>query len=225
MMVHVVRIIIAGVATGATAGVATGATAGEPTIRPAGGPYREPASADAAGMDPASTMAQVDQILAELRVAFAELRCVGSERLAKQGVSMTHLHVLSMLDHHGALTMSHLAEFLGGSLSNLTGLVDRMEERGYVARERDRSDRRVVLVRLTEGGRRQLDDIQLVREGLMQKVLSRLDSEQLDCVRSALSSLRTAALAVAADPDVAANWHAHHQCSDDSTTTEKEAQG
>jgi DNA-binding MarR family transcriptional regulator len=197
MMVHVVRSIVADGPGGSVA------TAGDP---------------------PGPVQAQVEDILAELRLALGELRCVGSERLAKQGVSMTHLHVLSMLDHHGDVTMSHLADLLGVSLSNLTGLVDRMEERAYVERERDRSDRRVVLVRLTEGGRRQLEDIQLVREGLMQKVLSRLDAKQLTCVRDALASLRVAALAVATDPDVASDWHTHRQWGRDVTTEEKEAQ-
>lgn len=153
--------------------------------------------------------AQVKEILADLRAAFGELRCVGSERLAKQGVSMTHLHVLSILDHHGELTMSRLADLLGVSLSNATGLVDRMEERGFVERERDREDRRVVFARLAEGGRLQLNDIQILREELMQKVLERLDAGQLQCVRQALRNLRGAALDVAGDPDVAAHWHAH----------------
>jgi MarR family transcriptional regulator, organic hydroperoxide resistance regulator len=152
---------------------------------------------------------QIDEIIAELRAAFGELRCVGSERMVKQGVSMTNLHILSTLDHHGTLTMSRLAELLDVSLSNATGLVDRMEERGFVERERDREDRRVVIVRLAAGGRQKLNDIQLVKEDLIQKVLGRLDTDALQCVRSALASLREAALDVAADPDVAAHWHAH----------------
>ncbi len=152
---------------------------------------------------------EVDEILADLRTAFGELRCVGSERMVKQGVSMTNLHVLSTLDHHGDLTMSHLAELLDVSLSNATGLVDRMEERGFVARERDSEDRRVVIVRLAEGGRQKLIDIQLVREELVQKILGRLDTDALQCVRAAIAALRGAALDVAADPDIAAHWHAH----------------
>ena len=170
-----------------------------------------PAAAVAAG-DPGgagAVPAQIEEILAELRVAFGELRCVSSERLVKQGVSMTHLHVLSMLEHHGDLTMSHLADLLGVSLSNVTGLIDRMEERAFVERIRDREDRRVVLVRLTPGGREQLDAIQLVREELMQKILARLTAGQLACIHEALANLRQAALAVATDPAVAANWHAH----------------
>jgi DNA-binding MarR family transcriptional regulator len=168
-----------------------------------------PREAAVAGGAARTAPARVEEILSELRTAFGELRCVGSERLAKQGVSMTHLHVLSMLDHHGDLTMSHLADLLGVSLSNVTGLIDRMEERRYVERERDRDDRRVVLVRLTAEGRSQLDAIQLVRQDLMQKILSRLTPDELDCVSDAITSLRRAALAVQTDPDVAANWHAH----------------
>jgi DNA-binding MarR family transcriptional regulator len=152
---------------------------------------------------------QIDAILVEIRAAFSELRCVGSERFAKQGVSMTHLHVASMLEHHGTLTMSHLAELLGVSLSNATGLIDRMEESGFVERVRDQSDRRVVFVRLAEGGGDLLNNAQLLKQDLLQKILQRLDHGQLGCVREALISLRTAALDLAGDPDVAAQWHAH----------------
>ena len=44
--------------------------------------------------------------------------------------------------------MSRLAELLDVSLSNATGIVDRMEERGLVERVRVPDDRRVVLVRI-----------------------------------------------------------------------------
>ena len=163
----------------------------------------------------------IDEIVAELRVAFGELRCVGSERLVKQGVSMTHLHILSMLEHHGDLTMSHLADLLGVSYSNATGVIDRIEERGLVERVRDTVDRRVVIVRLTDQGRDRLNDVQLLKEDLLQKVLQRLDVNELRGVHAALGSLRAAALAVAGDPEVAAHWHAHTHLTD-SPPTESE---
>jgi DNA-binding MarR family transcriptional regulator len=161
------------------------------------------------GASAAPSSPQVREILDDLRVAFGELRCVGSERMVKQGVSMTNLHVMSMLDHHGTLTMSRLAELLDISLSNATGLIDRLEERGFVERERDRDDRRVVTVRLAEGGREKLHDIQLIKDELLETILARLDPDALSCVQSALISVRQAALDVAADPAVAQHWHAH----------------
>ena len=152
---------------------------------------------------------QIDAILGEIRGAFSELRCVGSERFARQGVSMTHLHIASMLEHHGTVTMSRMAELLDVSMSNATGLIDRMEERGFVERIRDQGDRRVVFVRLADGGMDLLNNAQIVKQELLQKILERLNEEQLTCVRQALASLRTAAVDLAGDPEVAAQWHAH----------------
>ena len=39
-------------------------------------------------------------------------RCAGTGRLVKLGVSMTHMHVLWMLQHHGDLPMSRMAGVL-----------------------------------------------------------------------------------------------------------------
>ena len=60
-----------------------------------------------------------DRIIADFGAAMGELRCIGSERLVKAGVSMTQLHVLSMLERHGEMTMSRLAGSLDVSLSNV----------------------------------------------------------------------------------------------------------
>ena len=84
-----------------------------------------------------------------------------------------------------------------------------MEERGFVERIRDQGDRRVVFVRLAYGGMDLLNNAQIVKQELLQKILERLNEEQLTCVRQALASLRTAAVDLAGDPEVAAQWHAH----------------
>jgi DNA-binding MarR family transcriptional regulator len=50
--------------------------------------------------------------------------------------------------------MSEVAATLACDSSNLTGITDRLEERGLVRRTADESDRRVKLLVLTEEGRR-----------------------------------------------------------------------
>src|SRR4026209_2489232 len=82
----------------------------------------------------------------------AGFRCAGTGRLVKAGVSMTHMHVMWLLQHHDELPMRRMAELLDVSFSNATGIVDRMEERGLVERVRVAGDRRVVLVRIAAGG-------------------------------------------------------------------------
>ena len=103
-------------------------------------------------------------IIADFRASIGELKCIGSERLVRLGISMTQLHVMHLLDRHGEMPMSRLAEMLDVSLSNATGLIDRVEERGFVERIRVPSDRRIVLVRITPAGRQMLDEVETVRE-------------------------------------------------------------
>ena len=120
------------------------------------------------------------------------IRCAATGRLVKQGVSMTHLQVMWRLEESGELPMSRLAEFLDVSLSNATGLIDRMEERGLVERIRVSDDRRVVLVRLTPAGLGFLHEIQIIKDDLMKAILARLGDEQLDRLRVALRDFRSA---------------------------------
>src|SRR5215831_17207866 len=105
----------------------------------------------------------VDAIVGELHGMIGSLRCAGTGRMVKAGISMTHLHILWLLEHHGDVTMSRLADLLDVSLSNATGLIDRMEERGLVERVRVPEDRRVVLVRASSEGDRVREEIEAVK--------------------------------------------------------------
>ncbi len=111
----------------------------------------------------------------ELNGCIRLIRCAATGRMVKQGVSMTHLHVMWRLEESGDVPMSRLADFLGVSFSNATGLIDRMEERGLVERIRDTDDRRVVFVRLTAAGQTILDEVQVMKRDLLTDVLGRLD--------------------------------------------------
>ncbi len=131
-------------------------------------------------------------MVSELNGAVRLLRCAATGRMVKQGISMTHLHVMWRLDESGELAMSRLADFLDVSLSNATGLVDRMEERGLVERTRVSDDRRVVLVRLTPAGRDILAEIQILKQDLMNAILERLDERQLIRLQAGLRDFRDA---------------------------------
>jgi DNA-binding MarR family transcriptional regulator len=136
--------------------------------------------------------AAVAGVVDELNGAVRLIRCAATERLVKQGISMTHLQALWRLEESGELPMSRLAEFLAVSDSNATGLIDRMEERGLVTRIRVSDDRRVVLVRLAPAGRDFLHEIQIMKDDLMKVVLARLEDDQLARLRVALSDFRGA---------------------------------
>ncbi len=147
----------------------------------------------------------------EFHVAMRELRCAGTGRLMKAGVSMTHLHVMGLLSRHGETSMSRIADLLDVSLSNATGLIDRMAERGLVERVRVDEDRRVVLVRLSERGQAQLDELEILRRDMLQKILGRLDPTQLKRLSKSLSDVHEAiaSLVQTDGPEALGTTHDH----------------
>jgi DNA-binding MarR family transcriptional regulator len=142
--------------------------------------------------DAAGPEALAEAVARELRVALRELRCGLTERIIRQGVSMTQIHVLWLLEHHGELPMSRLAELLGVSASNGTGLVERMEERGLVERRRVPDDRRVVVVGIGPEGLRLLRGLQDVHQDRIRQALRRLDQARLEKVLEAFADFRVA---------------------------------
>jgi DNA-binding MarR family transcriptional regulator len=157
----------------------------------------------------------VETVLSDLGRAVGSLRCAGSQRLVRMGISMTHFHVLTLLRHHDAMPMGRLAEILDASMSSATGIIDRMEERGLVERVRVPGDRRVVMVRPTQTGLDLVDEAELVKSSVMAAALARLPADRLDRIAAAVSDLEQAISAeLASDPDRYASItqceHDHH---------------
>lgn len=71
---------------------------------------------------------------------------------AEHGLSVVQAKVLMQLQPEGAATMRMLADQLQYDASNLTGVIDRLEERALVRRQPHPQDRRVKGVVLTEDG-------------------------------------------------------------------------
>ena len=76
------------------------------------------------------------------------------ERLEPHSLTPFHYLVLCCLWEEDGLSTSGIADRLKQLGATLTGVVDRMEQRNLVFRQRDESDRRVVRIWLTEEGKR-----------------------------------------------------------------------
>jgi MarR family transcriptional regulator, organic hydroperoxide resistance regulator len=150
--------------------------------------------------------ASVETILTEVNGWVGELRCHSMGLLVQSNVSMGQLHVLWLLQHHGSMSMSRLAELVGVSLSNATGIIDRMEEHGLVERARVSNDRRLVLVQPAPAGLRALQETETHRRDRLRSVLSHLSSTERPIVLAALRSLRRALSAEVESAPI----HQHH---------------
>ncbi|GAB2874337.1 MarR family transcriptional regulator [Streptomyces deserti] len=67
--------------------------------------------------------------------------------------------VLTLLDRHGDMRMSKLAELLAVDMSVTSRHVAHVAERGWIERSPDPADKRSRILRLTPAGRAQLDEL------------------------------------------------------------------
>lgn len=64
------------------------------------------------------------------------------------GINATDLNCLNILSFSGQLTAGELARATGLTTASITGVIDRLEQAGFVRRERDAADRRRVVIHL-----------------------------------------------------------------------------
>jgi DNA-binding MarR family transcriptional regulator len=114
------------------------------------------------------------------------------KRLHKGALSLIHLNVLIELDLNGPMAMGRLAEILEVSVASTTGIVDRMEKRGFVERRHDEGDRRVVLVHLTQAGQDVFTSIEERRRLGLGKLLESLTEDELTGLLKGHRALRAA---------------------------------
>ena len=70
-----------------------------------------------------------------------------SHQVAEQlGLGPSDAQFMTLLEVHGPLTPGQLAELTGLRTGTVTGVLDRLENAGFVRRERDPHDRRKVIV-------------------------------------------------------------------------------
>ena len=102
---------------------------------------------------------------------------------AEYGLKPPQFFALNALDE--PVPMSSSASMLRCDRSAVTWITDRLEERGYVERRSDASDRRVKLLVLTEEGRRVREEIR-ARLSTPPEALSRLTPAEQRTLRDLL---------------------------------------
>ena len=82
-----------------------------------------------------------------------------STEFYKIKLTMPQFVILDILQRHGESKMSDLAKSLSVTTAAMTGIVDRLVREGYLRRESDPKDRRIIKIRLTAKGERAVTQI------------------------------------------------------------------
>ena len=142
-------------------------------------------------------------LAAELSACWGELGSIlASRRLhaslhPELGRKLTpsKLRALELLAQHEGLRVGELADRVGVDTTTATRLVDRLEELGLAERHSEESDRRAILVGLSEEGRELVAGVVGQRQQFFADVLATLDAEEriqlLRLTEKAALALRT----------------------------------
>lgn len=100
-------------------------------------------------------------------------------------LSKTELLTLLIVDRHGEIIMSQIADYIRVPLSTATGVVDRLVKNGYLKRERSESDRRIVVIQMNDKGTEILKEF----KGSLSNYIDRIDQSLTDEERRLLLNL------------------------------------
>ena len=95
-------------------------------------------------------------------------------------LSIPEVHVIEFLGDKGSCMMREVAELLLVAVNTVTTIIDKMEQRKLVRRERDETDRRIVMVRLTDKGKEAYRGISEMRLHACWSLLTPLNEDEQD---------------------------------------------
>lgn len=118
-------------------------------------------------------------------------------------VTMLQLKTMLLVYIDGPISVGSLASRLQIALPTVSGVLNRLERRGLMERQRDQADRRLVICQLTEEGRERIDRLWELSWARLAKLLEPMTLEQLRIVSEAMTLLHASAQALGAREGVA----------------------
>ena len=131
----------------------------------------------------------ITEIMQSLRRVIKSLQDYSQKVCTFFGVTGPQLWVLKTINESGSLSLGELSKRMYLHPSTLTGVVDRLEKKGYVLRDRNAVDRRVVKVRLTSKGNRLAKKGPNPVQGRMIYGLRKLKEDELSLINQSVEKL------------------------------------
>jgi DNA-binding MarR family transcriptional regulator len=119
------------------------------------------------------------EIVNSIRLLQGISRRQSSEFIRKYRITGPQLGALRLISLSPGISMRRLSEQLYLHTSTVSGIVDRLEKRGYVARLRGEVDRRKVNLHVTSKGKRVINQTPLAGMGLLIFTIDKLPERQL----------------------------------------------
>jgi len=131
----------------------------------------------------------ISEIMQSLRQIFRAIQDYSQEVSKQFGITGPQLWALKIISADGSLSLGELTKKMYLHPSTVSGVVDRLEKKGYVARDRGREDRRVVTVHLTPEGKKLVKKAPNPIQGKMVYGLKKLERRKLNSIYDSVQKL------------------------------------
>ena len=140
--------------------------------------------ADQPGRERRRKVAAVTNALRDLRIELAVLNHRVGNQVELKDLDFDCLDVVA---RHGPISPSALADRVGVHLATMTGILNRLEEGGWITRDRSASDRRAVVVASVPGRQRQLFEAFGPMNARMGRIWDGYADDELDLIADFLT--------------------------------------
>lgn len=108
-----------------------------------------------------------------------------------KNISVNDMHIIEAIGTGEPKNMSTVAKLMSVTVGTLTIAINNLVKKGYVSRVRSEEDRRVVLIFLTEKGKRAYQHHREFHDGMVKSLVEGLDEGQQKILVKSLLNLRT----------------------------------
>ncbi len=105
-------------------------------------------------------------------------------------LGLSHFYILTTLYREKVLSSGNLAKSLDVRNSTITSLVDRLVKLSLVKRRRDERDRRVVLVELTDKGKKLTEKLLTLRKERLKEIVKELPEEKVKEIYESIKKVK-----------------------------------
>jgi DNA-binding MarR family transcriptional regulator len=115
----------------------------------------------------------------------------GRDILVDFGITSPQFNALLALREQPNMTMGELCEKLFLACSTATDLIDRMEKNGFLERNRDAQDRRVIRLSISEKGQDVIKEVIAARRRYVASMLEKLTPNEIEQLGASLDKLHS----------------------------------
>lgn len=136
-----------------------------------------------------TTSRTLDELLVNLfhNVMDIEAEAVITEEF--KDITNNHMHIIEAIGNDEPRSMSVIAKSLNVTVGTLTTNMNSLEEKKYIVRERSKTDKRVVLVKLTEKGKKAYFHHRDFHRRMIHSIVKDLEEDEMKVLIRCLQNL------------------------------------